>query len=183
MDFYRIQDKMVSREKLMAAITRILELRSKGYSQQETADRLNVDRTFISRLETLGEVRKGQSIAVIGFPILNKDEIQKLADNEGVDFTLLFTEEERNNWVSSKTGSELLNELMDLIARVKKYDAVILLASDYRLRLMKGLLDNEVLTIEIGESPLTEDKWVDPQEFLRVLRAVKNARKLKTTER
>ena len=50
MDFYRIQDKMVSREKLMAAITRILELRSKGYSQQETADRLNVDRPFISLL-------------------------------------------------------------------------------------------------------------------------------------
>jgi len=183
MDFYRIQDKMVSREKLMAAITRILELRTKGYSQQETADRLNVDRTFISRLETLGEVRKGQSIAVIGFPILNKDEIQKLADNEGVDFTLLFTEEERNNWVSSKTGSELLNELMDLIARVKNYDTVILLASDYRLRLMKGLLDSEVLTIEIGESPLKEDKWVDPQEFLRVLRAVKSARKVKNTGR
>ena len=35
---------------------------------------------------------------------------------------------------------------------------------------MKGLLDGEVLTIEIGESPLKEDKWVDPQEFLRVLR-------------
>lgn len=183
MDFYRIQDKMVSREKLMAAVTRILELRAKGLSQQETADRLKVDRTFISRLETLGELRKGQSIAVIGFPILNKVEIQELAEDEGVDFILLFTEEERNNWVSSKTGSELLNELMDLIARVKNFDTVILLASDYRLRLMKGLLDSEVLTIEIGESPLKEDKWVDPQEFLRVLRAVKSARKVKNTGR
>ena len=82
MDFYRIQDKMVSREKLMATVTRILELRSRGLSQQETADRLKVDRTFISRLETLGELRKGQTIAVIGFPILNKAEIQELAENE-----------------------------------------------------------------------------------------------------
>lgn len=178
MDFFRIQDKMISKEKLMAAVTRILELRARGLSQQEVAYRLRVDRTFISRLETMGELRKGQSIAVIGFPILNKEEIQELAEREGVDFTLLFSEEERNLWVSQKTGAELLNELMDMIPRVRAYDVVILLASDYRLNLLKGLLDNEVLTMEIGESPLKEDKWVDPQEFLRVLRAVKGARKL-----
>ena len=178
MDFFRIQDKMISKEKLMVTVTRILELRARGLSQQEVADRLGVDRTFISRLETMGELRKGQSIAVIGFPILNKVEIQELAESEGVDFTLLFSEEERNLWVSEKTGAELLNEMMDLVARVRALDVVILLASDYRLRLLKGLLDNEVLTMEIGESPLKEDKWVDPQEFLRVLRAVKGARKL-----
>ena len=173
MDFFRIQDKMISREKLMVAVTRILELRARGLSQQEVADRLGVDRTFISRLETLGELRKGQSIAIIGFPILNKAEIQDLAENEGVDFVLLFTEEERNFWVSEKTGAELLNEMMDLVAQVKTYDVVVLLASDYRLKLLKGLLDNEVLTMEIGESPLKEDKWVDPQKLLAVLRAIK----------
>lgn len=178
MDFFRIQDKMISREKLMVEVTRILELRARGLSQQEVADRLRIDRTFISRLETLGELRKGQSIAVIGFPILNKAEIQDMAVSEGVDFTLLFSEEERNLWVSTKTGAELLNEMMDLVAKVRAYDVVVLLASDYRLRLLKGLLDNEVLTLEIGESPLKEDKWVDPQEFLRVLRAIKGARKL-----
>jgi transcriptional regulator with XRE-family HTH domain len=178
MDFYRIQDKMISKEKLIGTVSRILELRARGFSQQEVADRLEVDRTFISRLETLGELRKGQSIAVIGFPILNKAEIQDLAESEGVDFVLLFTEEERNNWVSTKTGAELLNEMMDMVAQVRSYDVVILLASDYRLKLLKGLLDNEVLTMEIGESPLKEDKWVDPQELLRVLRAVKGARKL-----
>lgn len=178
MDFYRIQDKMISREKLLVAVTKILELRARGLSQQEVADRLGVDRTFISRLETLGELRKGQSIAVIGFPILNKTEIQDLAESEGVDFVLLFSEEERNRYVSEKSGAELMNEMMDMVARVRAFDVVILLASDYRLRLLKGLLDNEILTMEIGESPLLEDKWVDPQELLRVLRAVKGARSL-----
>ncbi len=179
MKFFRIQDKMISREKLMVTITRILELRARGLSQQEVANRLGVDRTFISRLETLGELRKGKTLALIGFPILNKAEIEELAANEGVDLVFLMSEEERNHWVSEKTGAELLNELMDLIAQIRDFDVVILLASDYRLRLMRGLLDNEVLTLEIGESPLKEDKWVDPQELLRVLRAVKGSRKIK----
>jgi len=178
MDFFRIQDKMISKEKLMVAVTRILELRARGLSQQEVADRLGVDRTFISRLETLGEVRKGRSLAIIGFPVLNKSEIQSLAESEGVDFVLLFSEEERNRYVSEKSGAELMNEMMDMVAKVRAFDVVILLASDYRLKLLRGLLDNEVLTMEIGESPLTEDKWVDPQELLRVIRAVKGSRRI-----
>lgn len=177
MDFFRIQDKMISKEKLMVAVTKILELRARGLSQQEVADRLRLDRTFISRLETLGELRKGQTLAIIGFPVLNKEEIQELAENEGVDFVLLFSEEERNRYVSEKSGAELMNEMMDMVARVRAFDVVILLASDYRLKLLRGLLDNEVLTLEIGESPITEDKWVDPQELLKVIRAAKGARK------
>ncbi|MGE5422396.1 MAG: transcriptional regulator [Ignavibacteriales bacterium] len=176
MEFFRIQDKMISREKILAGINKILELRSRGFSQQEVADRLAVDRTFISRLETLGEVRKGQTIAVVGFPILNKQEIEELLQQEGVDFVMLMTEQERNDFVVQKTGSEMLNELMDLINDVRGYDVVVLLASDYRLKLCSGLLDSEIITMEIGESPLKEDKWVNPQELQRILRAVKGAR-------
>ena len=76
MDFVRIGDKMVSREKIHEAIDAILARRSKGQSQSEVAADLGVDRTFISRLETLGELRKGGSIALIGFPIANCDEIR-----------------------------------------------------------------------------------------------------------
>ena len=104
MKFFRIQDKMISREKLMVTITRILELRARGLSQQEVANRLGVDRTFISRLETLGELRKGKTLALIGFPILNKAEIEELAANEGVDLVFLMSEEERNHWASEKPG-------------------------------------------------------------------------------
>jgi len=177
MRFFRIQNKIISRDKLDMQISRILELRAQGMSQQEVARKLDVDRTFISRLETLGEVRKGKTIAVIGFPIGNKEEIEALLYQEGVDLVFLMTEQERTDYANNKSGGELLNELMGLISEVRQYDAVILLASDYRLRLMRGLLDNEVITIEIGESPLKEDKWVDPQELKQVLRAVKSARR------
>ena len=173
MELFRIQDKTVSKEKIAARVEKILELRSRGLSQQEVADRLGLDRAFISRLESLGELRKGQSLAVIGFPIANKRELEKMLEEEGVDFVLLMTEKERTDFVSSRSGAQLLNELMDLIARVREFDAVILLGSDYRLRLMQGLLDKEVITVKIGESPLTEDKWVNVQELKGIVRAVK----------
>lgn len=177
MNFYRVQDKIISRQKLDVTITRILEMRSRGFSQQEVADRLSVDRTFISRLEGLGELRKGQSIAAVGFPVLNKEEIREVLEKEGVDFILLMTEQERTAFVRDKSGVQLLNELMDLIGKFRSYDVVICMGSDARLKLVRGLLDNEIIGIELGESPLTEDKWVDPAQLKKILHTIKAARK------
>ncbi|MGE5396567.1 MAG: hypothetical protein ACM3MK_03400 [Chitinophagales bacterium] len=177
MKFFRIQEKVVSLDKIMVRVSRVLELRAQGLSQQEVAERLSIDRTFVSRLETLGELRKGRSIGVIGFPISNKAELESLLNQEGVDFIFLMTEEERNSWVASRNGAEVINELMDLIARVRAFDVVVLLASDLRLKLMKALLDKEVITIEIGESPLKEDRRVDTAELLKIIRLVKGPKK------
>ena len=91
MDIIRIQDKIISQQKINDSITKILQLRALGYSQQEVADRMSVDRTFISRLEGIGELRKGKTIACIGFPIKNKTEIQAILEEEGVDFIMLMT--------------------------------------------------------------------------------------------
>jgi transcriptional regulator len=65
MDIIRIQDKIISRQKINDSITKILQLRALGYSQQEVADQMSVDRTFISRLEGIGELRKGKTMACI----------------------------------------------------------------------------------------------------------------------
>ena len=176
MEFYRIQDKIVSWERIEKSLKKALLLRSRGFSQQETADRLGIDRTFISRLEGIGELRKGQTIACVGFPILNREEIQGVLEGEGVDYTLLMSEAERLAFVDQRSGKELLNELMNLTARVRSYDAVLLMGSDERLKLMEGVLDGQVVSIELGESPLTEDQWVDPDEVRTILRSLKNAR-------
>ena len=71
MNFIRIQDKIINWQKIEKILQRALQMRERGFSQQEVADRLSLDRTFISRLESVGEIRKGQSIACVGFPILN----------------------------------------------------------------------------------------------------------------
>ncbi|HAI51924.1 MAG TPA: transcriptional regulator, partial [Firmicutes bacterium] len=83
--FFRIGDKLLNRTKLDRIIDRIFELRISGLSQQEVAQRVGCDRSFISRLESLAEVRKGGSLAVIGFPLSNTGELKALCRELGVD--------------------------------------------------------------------------------------------------
>ena len=155
MDLMRIGSKLISRTRLIRRLDEILQMRVRGKSQQETAEALGVDRTFISRLEALGEVRKGGKVALIGFPIENKRELEEAARAEGVDFVLLFTEEERWRFAEGMSGAELINEIMRIGAELRSYDAVILLGSDMRIGLMESLIGKEnVIGIEIGRSPI-----------------------------
>jgi len=174
-DFVRIGDKIVSREKIDEAIDDILTLRAKGLSQAEVASQMGLDRTFISRLETLGELRKGGSMALVGFPLSNCDEVRQVAREEGVDFVLVMNDEERWDFVKGKSGIDLLNDLMGLIASFRKYQKVILIGSDKRLEIMKGLLDRntEVVTITIGRAPLSRDVTVDPESLRETIRNLK----------
>jgi transcriptional regulator with XRE-family HTH domain len=176
MDYFRIQDKMISIQKIDQTIRQILQLRSRGLSQQEVADRLKIDRTFISRLERIGELRKGRSIACVGFPISNKEEIQEILEKYGVDFIFLMTEKERLEYVDQRSGREMLNELMDIIGHMHDFDVMITIGSDKRTKMIEGLLEGEVISLSIGPSPITEDKWVDPKKIEEILRSIKTAR-------
>jgi len=175
LEFVRIGDKVISRQKIDSAIDEILSLRTQGMSQADVAAKADVDRTFISRLETLGELRKGGSIAIIGFPLANCEEIRELAAGEGIDFALLMTDKQRWDWVRQKSGIDLLNELLKLVAAVRGFDKVILIGSDKRLELMKGLLDRhtEISTIVIGQSPMTGDVYLNPESLREMIIQVK----------
>lgn len=169
MDFYRIGDKMISQKRIFTGIERILKLRSQGKSQHEVAEIMNVDRSFVSRLENLGEMRKGKQIGVVGFPIKNKDEIIKILTDRGIEGCLLMNEQERNEFVESKSGSDLVNEMMILLQEYRMYDTVIVLASDMRTKWIEALLDQQVITLDIGTSPLTEDVYVEPRRIIEIL--------------
>lgn len=173
MDLIRIGDKLISLSRIETIIQEMLDLRQQGISQAEVAKRYNTDRTFLSRLESLGEIRKGRTIAIVGFPIKNIDEIKKVAFQEGVDFSLLMTDRERWDFVYEKSGIELLNEVMSIIYQVRQYDVVIILGSDQRIRLFKALLDKEVISIDIGKSPITQDVYVDSENLRNIIRVVK----------
>lgn len=172
-DLFRIGEKLISSEKLYRIIGQILEQRSRGLSQQDVAGRFGVDRSFVSRLEGLGSVRKGSSLAVFGFPVKNKDEIQALLTELGVDFSLIMTEAERWRFVQEKSGIELLNEIMGLVSRVRVYDVVIVIGSHQRIRWCAALLDKEVVGVEIGETPITEDRSVDLDRLRSLILAMR----------
>lgn len=173
-DFYRIGEKLISMEKLTRAVTQIMSLRSEGLSQQEVAERFGVDRSFISRLETLGAVRKGARLAVVGFPVKNKEEILSLLEEAGVDFSLIMTNDERWRFVREKSGIQLFNEVMRLVAKIRTYDVVILIGSRQRINWSAALLDKETIGIDLGESPLTEDKYVDPGRLRDLILSVQH---------
>ncbi len=172
MALIRVGDKLIDRNRIDRAIDRILDERRKGRSQQEVAEKFKIDRSFISRLENLGEVRKGGTIAVIGFPIGNKEELHQVCQEEGVDFTLLLTEKERWAYVEERSGIELVNEIMQLIRRVRTYDTVIVLGSDKRVEMIQALLDTDVVSEPIGHSPLRQDVYYEPEKLRALIRAL-----------
>jgi len=172
-DLIRLGDKVVSRRKIEKFVEKMLALRSEGLSQTEVAGRLGVDRTLVNRLENLGEVRKGATLAVVGFPVLNKAELEEALEREGVDFIFLMTQEERWNFVRQKSGVDLLNAVMDLIAKAHSFDHIVIIGSTQRIKIFEAVLDREVIGFEIGESPIVEDKYVKVEEVVRIVQAIK----------
>ncbi len=161
----RIGEKIINRQKINQIIDEMFNLRSQGFSQQEVANRVGIDRTVISKLETLGEVRKGGKVALVGFPIENCEELRLMARQEGIDYSLLLSEQERWDFVQKKSGIGLFNTIMEIIATLRNYDIVIILGSNLRIKLMETLLDKEVIGIQIGESPIADNKYVDPERI------------------
>jgi len=173
MELIRLGDKIISRRKIDQAVNKILNLRMKGLTQTEVAQRLGVDRTLVCRLENLGEIRKGRSLAVVGFPILNKKEVVDALEREGVDLVFIMSEEERWQYIKQKNGVDLFDSIMEQIAKVHSFDQVILIGSNKRIKIFEAVLDKEVVGFEIGESPIQEDKFVNIDDLIKLVRAVK----------
>jgi len=173
LELIRLGEKIISRRKINQIINNILNLRRKGLSQTEVASRLGIDRTLVCRLENLGEIRKGRKLAVFGFPILNKQEIKEVLEREGVEFIFLMSENERWEFVKQKSGVDLFDSIMDLIARAHSFDQVLVIGSNQRIKIIEAVLDKEVVGFEIGESPIQEDKYVDPGAIVELVRAVR----------
>lgn len=169
----RIGDKLINRHKIYRTVDHILSLRCQGLSQQEVAKKVGIDRTVISRLENMGEIRKGKSIALIGFPIRNCEELEQIAHQEGIDYCLLLTETERWQFVQEKSGVELFNAIMGIISQIRSHDTVIILGSNMRIKLIETMLDKEVIGIEIGESPIAEDQYVEPEIIRDIMRKIR----------
>lgn len=167
--FIKIGEKTINLEKLHNIIEKMIEMRRNGFSQQDVALKFKVDRSFVSRLENLAEVRKGGNIAVVGFPIKNKEELERIFKEWGVNFTLLLSEKERLGIAENMTGVELFNTVMDLIAKIQSHDVIIFLGSDKRTHLVEAIFDRDIITVDIGHSPITEDVYVDPEVIKEIL--------------
>ena len=175
MKLYRIGDKVVSEDKLHDAIAAILDDRAAGATQEDVAKSHGVQRSFVSFLETLGEVRKGSRVALVGFPIANADEVKALAQRHALDFVLVLSQEERES-IESGEVTTVFNTLLETIATLRDYDTLVLMASDWRIKTMERILGTEVVGIPLGPSPLREAVTVDIVQLDEVLSGVMSAR-------
>jgi len=172
--FIRIGEKIICKEKLNREIEKILELRTKGITQEGVARKLGVERTFVSRLESLGEIRRGKKIALVGFPIKNKEELTHLAEELGIEYVFLLTQEERFEFIKKKGKSELFNEIIEIIVNLSDFDLIIFLGSDMRVPVVEKIFSVQVIGIVIGHSPIKESKYVNPKRIIEIVRQVKN---------
>lgn len=175
MKLYRIGDKVISEDKLRDAIAAILEDREAGATQDDAAKSHGVQRSFVSFLESLGEVRKGSRVALVGFPIANAEEVKALAENHALDFVLVLSQEERE-YIESGEVTTVFNTLLETIATLRDYDTLVLMASDWRIKTMERILGTEVVGIPLGPSPLREAVTVDLGQLDEILSGVMSAR-------
>lgn len=174
MRLYRIGDKVVSHDKLVDAIISILEDREAGATQEEAARHADVQRSFVSFLETLGEIRRGPRVALVGFPVANCDEVTALAEKHAVDFVLVVSQAERES-IEGGSPANVFNQLLETLAALRDYDTLVLLASDWRVKTIERILGTEVVGIPLGQSPLRSDQNVDLDQLDRVLAGVMSA--------
>lgn len=168
MRFYRIGEKVVSRDKLVDAVEGILESREAGATQEEAARAAGVTRSVVSFLETLGEVRRGPRVALVGFPVANVDEVREVAERHAVDLVLVVSQAERES-IESGSSANVFNRLLETLATLRDYDTVILMASDWRIATIERILGSEVVGMPLGPSPLRADRAVDIDELERLL--------------
>jgi hypothetical protein len=175
---FRIGDKVVSRDKLIGVVDELLADREAGSTQEEVARAYGVQRSFVSFLESLGEIRRGARVAVVGFPVANATEVKELTARLGIDFTLVFSQAEREH-IENAPGAEVFNRLLETMATLRDYDVVVVMASDWRIELIEKVLGTETITLPLGPSPLRDDVTVDIQELEQVLLAILEARTAK----
>ena len=169
---FRIGEKLISLDKILHQVEKALELREKGQSQQDAAVRLHLDRSFISRLESIGEIRKGRRIAVIGFPLANSGELSEICREFGLDFYLLLNDRERWELVQDKQALDFFNRMLDIVTRLREYDTLIMITSEKWFHLAEALLNLQIIFISLGPTPISEDHIIEPQLLKDKIRQV-----------
>jgi len=169
---FRIGEKLVSLNKVMRQVEKTLEMREKSHSQQEIATRLNLDRSFISRLESIGEIRKGRRVAVIGFPLANSSELTAVCRAFGLDFSMLLNDQERWALVQDKQALDFFNKMLEIVTRLREYDTLIMITSEKWFHLAEALLDLQIIFISLGPTPISEDRTIEPQHLRDTLEQV-----------
>ncbi len=169
---FRIGEKLISLDRAFRIAEKAMELREQGYSQQETSKRLQLDRSFVSRLESIGEIRKGNRIAVIGFPLANAVQLTELCRTYDLEFYMILNNRERWEMVRDKQALDFFNRIFELVARLRQFDLLIMITSEKWFHLAEALLDIQIIHLDLGPTPIEEDRNFEQARLENTLKQI-----------
>ncbi len=60
--------------------------------------------------------------------------------------------------------------MMEIISKLgQKYDLVVFLGSDMRLKILEAIMGQKLVGVEIGKSPIKEDCYVEPEKIRKLI--------------
>jgi transcriptional regulator with XRE-family HTH domain len=166
----KIGDKIISMERASSLIDKIFDLRSGGATQEEVAKTLGVERSFISHLEGIGEVRKSKEIALIGSGLSDAKSVEETASKLGIEHVFL-----------NQDGTARIEDALQVLALLKNIDFIIFLGPAKEHKMLETVLDKKVIGI-----PPEQEKTLGKalQEFTdkRTRRAFRTVRRGEASE-
>jgi transcriptional regulator with XRE-family HTH domain len=166
----KIGDKIISMERASSLIDKIFDLRSSGQTQEEVAKMLGVERSFISHLEGIGEVRKSKEIALIGSGLADVKNVEDTASKLGIEHVFL-----------NQDGTARIEDALQVLALLRTIDFIIFLGPSKEHKLLETVLDKKIIGIP-PEKEKTLDKALAAFTDKRTRRAFRMIRRGETGE-
>ena len=133
---FAIGDKVISLERANALVDKIFDLRSSGSTQAEVAKMLGVERSFISHLEGIGEVRRSKEIAFIGSGVGDGKRVDMMARELGFEHVFI-----------NDDGMARIEDALGVLAILKDIDFIVFLGPAAEHKLLETVLDKKVIGV------------------------------------
>ncbi len=143
---FAIGDKVISLERANALVDRIFDLRSTGSTQAEVAKMLGIERSFISHLEGIGEVRKSKEIAFIGSGVVDSERVDGVARDLGFEHVFI-----------NADGMTRIEDALGVLTILKDIDFIIFLGPATEHRLLETVLDKKIIGIAPAKEEVLEE--------------------------
>lgn len=142
----KIGDKIISIERASSLIDKIFDLRSSGSTQEEVAKMLGIERSFISHLEGIGEVRKSKEIALIGSGLTDVKRVEDMAGKLGIEHVFL-----------NQDGTARIEDALQVLALLRNIDFIIFLGPAKEHKLLEAVLDKKIIGIPSEKEKTLEE--------------------------
>jgi hypothetical protein len=74
--------------------------------------------------------------------------------------------------VQDKQALDFFNTIFELVTRLRQFDTLVMITSDKWYNLAEALLDLQIMHLDLGPTPIDDDRTVDPEHLRDTLKQV-----------